>query len=46
METCPKEYAHTDIHAILDCLFLVLGPRLTLFFGSLGYAVYVGALWW
>jgi len=25
---------------------LVLGPRLTLFLGSLGYALYVGALWW
>ena len=25
---------------------IVLGPRLTLFFGTLGYALYVGALWW
>lgn len=24
----------------------VLGPRLTLFLGTLGYALYVGALWW
>jgi Ion channel regulatory protein UNC-93 len=24
----------------------VLGPRITLFIGSLGYALYVGALWW
>lgn len=24
----------------------VLGPRLTLFFGTLGYALYVGSLWW
>lgn len=25
---------------------LVIGPRLTLFIGTLGYALYVGALWW
>lgn len=24
----------------------VLGPRLTLFFGTMGYALYVGSLWW
>lgn len=24
----------------------VLGPRLTLFIGTLGYALYVGSLWW
>ena len=24
----------------------VLGPRLTMFIGSLGYALYVGSLWW
>ncbi|OBZ78180.1 hypothetical protein A0H81_02718 [Grifola frondosa] len=24
----------------------VLGPKLTLFIGTLGYALYVGALWW
>ena len=24
----------------------MLGPKLTLFFGTLGYALYVGALWW
>ena len=25
---------------------LVLGQRLTLFLGTIGYAIYVGALWW
>ena len=27
-------------------VLLVIGPRLTLFIGTLGYALYVGALWW
>ena len=31
---------------VLFTSFAVLGPRLTLFLGSLGYALYVGALWW
>lgn len=27
-------------------LTVVLGPKFTLFLGTLGYALYVGALWW
>jgi hypothetical protein len=36
----------TEILKFCPGSFTVLGPRLTLFFGSLGYALYVGALWW
>lgn len=25
---------------------IVLGPRLSLFIGTLGYVLYVGSLWW
>jgi len=25
---------------------VVLGPRLTLSIGSLGYSLYIGSLWW
>jgi hypothetical protein len=33
----------------VDVIFFlpqVLGPRLTLSIGSLGYSLYIGSLWW
>jgi hypothetical protein len=37
-----KDNSH-DGHASLPT---VLGPRLTLAIGSLGYSLYIGSLWW
>jgi len=31
---------------VVDRRYPVLGPPFTLFLGTLGYALYVGALWW
>ena len=44
---CPKLFFRTDRSKLTqNKLFPVLGPRLTLFIGTLGYALYVGSLWW
>ena len=44
---CPKLFFRTDRSKLTqNKLFTVLGPRLTLFIGTLGYALYVGSLWW
>lgn len=42
-----RKEAHRKIVTTSHASFIsVLGPRLTLFLGTLGYALYVGALWW
>ena len=37
---------HIVIGPHIFSVALVLGPRITLCIGTLGYALYVGALWW
>lgn len=41
-----KQVYHSVVTASHAPLISVLGPRFTLFLGTLGYALYVGALWW
>ena len=43
INNCKCERTRYDMGLICR---LVLGPRLTLFLGTLGYALYIGALWW
>ena len=49
---CNREFFSHGLSHLIDSShnpcdsFAVIGPRLTLFIGSLGYALYVGSLWW
>lgn len=43
---CNSGFKYSSPATTHQLKYPVLGPPLTLSFGTLGYALYVGALWW